>query len=364
MRFPPITLIATALTLAACSPGGGDAGAPPPAAKPPQPIEVVTVDRHDLIDAITLVGTVEARESAQIHPELAGIVQKILFREGQTVRRGEVLLKIDDSELRVQADQAEAAFRLASQTLERVNNLRPTRSLPESEYDRVQAEFESARAALELVRNRLAKTEIRAPFAGTVGARTVSPGDYVTTATTITSVDDLARLKVSFEVPERYLNQVSPGTAFSVRSDALAAQAPIGGKVYFVSASINRSTRSSQVKGLLDTAALGLRPGMFANIELVLDVRQQVLAVPEAAVFSTVDGPQLVVARAVDERFEAVFVPVQLGLRQEGLVEVQSQEPLEGRLVAAAGVGALALYPGTPLDPRPAAGSYGPLSHY
>jgi membrane fusion protein (multidrug efflux system) len=137
-----------------------------------------------------------------------------------------------------------------------------------------------------------------------------------------------------------------------VRGDA--EHPSVKGEVYFVSASISRETRSSAVKGVLVAPPPETKPGMFANVTLVLEVHKGALAVPEGSILNSTQGPRIVVTDGPADAPVAKFVPVRLGLRAEGLVEVFPKEPIEGRSVVAAGVGALALVPGMKLAPRPA----------
>lgn len=343
------------LVLTGCSKGGSSpAGAAPGASK--QPVEVVDVSRRDLVESLSLVGSLAPNETAQIRAEISGQVRAVLFDEGQSVKKDQVLLRIDDAELRAQLAQAESRFQLAGLNLKRSENLTEARSLSQAEADRTRSDFSSAEAELQLLRVRLAKMEIKAPFDGVVGARTISPGDYVTAATAITTLDDLSRLKIDFQVPERFVAKVGPGSTFTVRAQTPTGEIRAEGEVYFASSVIDRSTRSSQVKGYLRSAAPQLRPGMFANIELVLEVRKNVLTVPEGSILTTPGGAQVIMVRDKDGDKIAEFVPVRLGLRERGLVEVTPVR--EGGLdekqpVIASGVGALILYPGAKLLPRP-----------
>ncbi|MDR0902806.1 MAG: efflux RND transporter periplasmic adaptor subunit, partial [Opitutaceae bacterium] len=199
----------------------------------------------------------------------------------------------------------------------------------------------------------------KAPFDGIAGARTVSPGDYVTatvTAAPITTIDDLSRLKIEFQVPERYSLRVKPGTKFHVRARTPDGEAAAHGEVYFASAIIDRATRSIQVKGYMDDAPAGFRPGMFANVELELSTRAGVLTVPEGSILVTSEGgSQIVVVRERDGDKLADFIPVDLGMRARGLVEITPRKPGvgEGMSVVASGVGALILYQDGKLNPRP-----------
>lgn len=343
------------LALSSCT-KSSSTPANPPLATLKQPVEVIAVSRRDLVEALSLVGSLAPNETAQLRAEISGQIRAVRFNEGERVTSGQVLLQIDDAELRAQLAQAEAGFRLAELNLKRSQDLTEARSMSQAEADRVRSEYSSAEAALQLLRVRLAKMEIKAPFDGIAGARTVSPGDYVTAATAVTTIDDLSRLKVDFQVPERFVERVKPGSSFSLRAQTPAGDVRTAGEVYFVSSVIDRATRSSQVKGYLSGAASGLKPGMFANIDIVLQVRRGVLTVPEGAILTTPAGPQLIVVREKEADKVAAYVPVQLGLRERGLVEispVKDGDLTEGQIVVASGVGALVIYPGAKLEPRP-----------
>ncbi|MBI2814144.1 MAG: efflux RND transporter periplasmic adaptor subunit [Opitutae bacterium] len=327
-----------------------------PAAAQRQPVEVTNISRRDLVESLSLVGSLAANESAQLRAEISGQVRSVQFQEGGHVTKDQVLVKIDDAELRAQLAQAEAAFHLAEMNLRRSENLTEARSMSQAEADRVRSEHASASAAQNLLRVRVAKTEIKAPFDGVVGARTISPGDYITAATVITTLDDLSRLKIDFQVPERFTSKVKAGTTFTVRAQTPAGEARAKGEVYFTSSVIDRGTRSSQVKGYVTENPTGFQPGMFAGIEVVLEVHRGVLTVPEGAILTTGSGPQLIIVRDQGADKVADFVPVTLGLRERGLVEVTPVAPAtlsEDLSVVASGVGALVLYPGIKLEPRP-----------
>ncbi|HYP16525.1 MAG TPA: efflux RND transporter periplasmic adaptor subunit, partial [Opitutus sp.] len=310
-----------------------------------QPVEVTTVARQDLAETLNLVGSVAANESATIRPETTGLVRAIHFEEGQRVKKGDLLVKIDDAELRAQFAQNEARFQLAELNLQRAERLGETQSNSRAEVDRVRSEFAGARSELELIKVRLDRSEIRAPFDGVLGARTLSPGDYVTSQSVITTIDDLSRLKIDFQVPERFAAKVRPGTVFKVGSAALPPGAELNGEVYFVASIVDRETRSSEVKGYVNAGVPGLKPGMFANVELVLDVREGVLTVPEGSILTTTAGTQIVVVKEEGGQATADFVPVRTGLRSKGHVQVEAPggRLTEGTKVVASGVGALIL---------------------
>lgn len=342
--------------VAGCAKKAATTAAAPGGSGARQPVEVTNVARRDLVESLSLVGSLAPNETAQLRAEIAGQVRAVQFQEGDHVTKDQVLVKIDDAELRAQLAQAEASFHLAELNLKRSENLTEAKSMSQAEADRIRSEHASANAALSLLRVRVAKTEIKAPFDGVVGARTVSPGDYITAATVITTLDDLSRLKIDFQVPERFTSRVKAGTSFTVRAQTPSGEAKAQGEVYFISSVIDRATRSSQVKGYVASAPEGFQPGMFAGINLVLAIHRGVLTVPEGAILTTPSGSQIVAVREKDGEKVADLVSVQLGLRERGLVEIIPLKPeslAENQLVVASGVGALVLYQGVKLEPRP-----------
>jgi membrane fusion protein (multidrug efflux system) len=316
------------------------------------PVEVMPVERRDLVESLNLVGSFAANESAQVRAEIAGVVREIAFEEGQLVKKGQRLVKIDDSEIKAQAEEAESAYQLAVLNQQRSDSLAKTSSVTQADRDRSVSEARGAQARLNLQLSRLEKTEIRAPFDGVVGTRTISPGDYVTSQSIITTVDDLSRLKIEFEVPERFAEKVHVGTTFDVRVNS---QAAVPGEVYFASSAISRETRSSTAKGYLTKPPPALKPGMFANVELVLEVHKNVLVAPESAILMTPSGAQIVLVRDKGADHIASIVRVELGIRSKGLVEVipVGEKLRDHEIVVASGTGAILLYQDQKLDPRP-----------
>ena len=326
-----------------------------------QPVEVTPLTRRDLIEPLNVVGSLAANETASLRPETPGLIKSIHFEEGQRVKKGDVLVKIDDAELKAQVAQSQARHDLARLNLARAETLQQTQSNTQADVDRARSEYAAAQADLDLLKVRLARTDIKAPYDGVAGARTLAPGDYVTTQSIITTLDDLSRMKIEFHVPERFLAKVGIGTKFVVlsrTSDAPGDRAveKIDGEVYFVASMIDRSTRASAVKGYLSKVSPRLKPGMFANVEIILSVKRGALTVSEGAILTTPRGTQIIMVRDKGGDKVADFVSVKLGLRAKGLVEV---EPLgdakleDGQMVVASGVGALMLFPGAKLEPRP-----------
>lgn len=359
-----IGLAAISLLGASCRPSPGKT--PAAAERPPQRVEVIELAREDLRETLEVAGTIEANESVSIQPELAGIVREIAFAEGQAVEKGALLARLDDAELRAQVAEAEARADLARINRERADALAEDRTLAQAEVDRVRSEERAARAALDLLKVRLERTRIVAPSSGVLGARRLSVGDYATPATVLTTLEDLSVLKVSFLVPERSMPQVRPGTLVTARirvgSDTRPVEAE--GEVFFVNASIEPSIRASEAKAVLRSPAAALRPGMFASVRILLSTREGVLVAPEAALLAGARGVQIVAVGENAGRPVARFVKVETGLRVGPRVELRPVPPdtlVAGERIVAAGVGALALFPGAPLAPEPVRVAMKPL---
>lgn len=330
----------------------GAAGAPNPMDRV-QPVEVMPVTVMSLKETVGLVGSIAANESAELRPEIPGVINSIHFEEGAVVKKGDLLAKLDVRELEAQLAEARASFILAEQNLERSQSLLADQAVSKLEVDAAVAEHAKLKAAIDLLEVKLAKSSIIAPFDGIAGVRTLSVGDFVTSQSIITTVDDLTRLKVEMEVPERYLPNLKPGGTFTLRAATSAPGEDVTGEVYFVSPRIDVTTRSTMVKGYVNQPPQFLKPGMFANITLVLRTVDNALVVPETAILSTAKGTVLIVPAEKDGATIAEFVPVKTGLRVPGYVQVSPVGPpvKAGDKIVSSGVGGLILFPGVKLQP-------------
>jgi membrane fusion protein (multidrug efflux system) len=350
------SLILTTALLALVSCGGkktaGPAGAPNPMDRE-QPVEVMEITTMNLKETVGLVGSIAANESAELRPEIPGVIESIHFDEGSIVKKGDPLAKLDTRELEAQLAETRASFVLAEQNLERNKLLLQDDAVSKLEVDAAVAEHARLKAAIDLLEVKLAKSSIAAPFDGIAGARSLSVGDYVTSQSVITTIDDLSRLKVEMQVPERYLPNLKPGGTFTLRAATSAPGEEVAGEVYFVSPRIDENTRSTLVKGYVKNPPPFLKPGMFANITLVLRTVDDALVVPETAILSTPRGTVLITPQEKDGATIAAFVPVRTGLRVPGYVQVSPVGPpvKAGDRIVSSGVGGLILFPGVKLKP-------------
>jgi len=350
MRYLLLSLV----LLSSCGkkPAAAGDGAPNPMDRV-QPVEVMPVTVMPLRETVGLVGSIAANESAELRPEIPGVIESIEFEEGAMVKAGDLLVKLDTRELEAQLAETRASFVLAGQNLERNKNLLDDDAVSRQEVDAAVADHARLKAAIELLEVRLAKSSITAPFEGVTGARSISVGDFVTSQSVITTVDDLSRLKVEMQVPERYLPNLKPGGTFTLRAATFEPGAQVVGEVYFVSPRIDENTRSTLVKGYVSKPPPFLKPGMFANITLVLRTVEAALVVPETAILSTPRGTVLIMPTEKDGATVASFVPVKTGLRVPGYVQITPVGPpvKAGDSIVSSGVGGLILYPGVKLKP-------------
>jgi membrane fusion protein, multidrug efflux system len=350
----PIILIAILFSAVSC--GRKDVAGPgsvPNPADREQAVEVMPVAVMSLSETVGLVGTIAANESAELRSEIPGTITAIHFAEGERIGKNSPLIALDTRELEAQLAESRAGFLLASQVLDRNQSLLEDDAVSRLEVDAAVAEHARLKAAIDLLEVRLAKSSILAPFDGVTGSRSLSVGDFITSATVITTVDDLSRLKVEMQVPERYLPNLKPGGTFTLRAATSAPGEEVTGEVYFVSPRIDESTRSTLVKGYINDPPPFLKPGMFANITLILRTVPEALVVPETAILSSARGTVLIVPAEKDGATVAEFVPVKTGIRVPGFVQITPVGPpvKAGDKIVSSGVGGLILFPGVKLKP-------------
>lgn len=320
--LPPLLLAAAAL---ACNGAAGktkdDAatGGPGGGGPPAMPVEVVVARSDTVVDAILATGQIEAMQSVELRPEIEGRIAGILVREGTPVAKGAPLFKVDDAELRAQVARAEAERDLARQSLTRTKDLLEQKASSQSELERAEATARSTEANLQLLRVRLDRTVVRAPFAGVVGERLVSLGDYVTTDTPLMSVQTVSPQRAAFQVPERYADQLKVGQQVTFRVAALPGRQFVG-RVDFVDPLVQLPGRTITVKAAVPNPKRELQAGMFIEVRLATAMRPQAVVIAEDAVLP-IQGANFVWVVADGK---ATRRQVELGVRTPGLVEARS----------------------------------------
>lgn len=346
-RPVPTSLVAAAalgallLAAAGC---GGDQQAGGGFQMPPMPVEVATATASDLVDRFTTVGSLDASESITVMAEIDGTITLLPFAEGRAVAAGALIAQLDDAELGAQVARAEAVRDQQQATYTRTRDIVEQRAGAPQDLDDAAAALKIAEAELNLARARLAKTRITAPFAGVAGVRRVSPGAFLRAGTAITDLARIDQLRVLFTAPERLLDQLQVGAEVRVATSAYPGHV-VRGTIDVVAPVLDPATRSARIVALIDNADGRLRPGMSAEVGVVLSVREQALTVPSEAVF--VQGGQTMVY-VVQADSTVAPRPVDLGLRQAAVVEVTSGLDAGQQVVRA---GHQKIYPGAKVLP-------------
>jgi membrane fusion protein (multidrug efflux system) len=306
---------------------------------PPTPVEVAAVIRDTVVDAVQATGQIEAVQSTELGPEVTGRIIAILVREGQSVGAGTPLFKVDDAELKAQVDQAEAERDVAQQALERTKQLIAQNAASQADLENADANARSKQASYQLLRTRLERTVVRAPFGGVVGRRLTSVGDYVTPQTTLISLQSVNPQHAAFQVPERYAERLRRGQLVSFQVAALPGK-NFSGEVVFVDPVVELPGRTILIKALVPNPERQLQAGMFIEARLATDIRPNALIVPEDALLPLGGATFVWVVKdgAADRR------QVSLGVRTAGWAEIQGGGLEAGDQVVVGG--AERLYPG------------------
>lgn len=280
-------------------------------------VEAAFAEPVSLAETVSAVGTLRAAESVVVKPEVAGRIRSIHFEGGAKVRKGDLLVALDASIAAAEAQQTRAELALARANHQRAADLAKQKFLSERARDEAAANLHVLEAKLELAQARLAKASIRAPFAGVLGLRNVSPGDYVREGDELVTLEDVSQMKVDLRLPERYLGQLRRGQRLAVEFDAWPGRG-FPATLEAIDVQVDANGRSVVVRGELPNPEGLLRTGMFAKIALTLGQREHAIMVPEEAVFAV--GQEQYVFRIEQGRAERVRV--RTGLRRDGRVEI------------------------------------------
>ncbi len=295
--------------------GGDDAGAGKE--RPPVPVTLVAAAPRPMGDVVSALGTAEAREGVVITAEESGIVEQIHFRDGESVKGGDLLITLHDDEQQARVRESEAKLADQRSQYDRLKNLATGQAVSRQALDEREAALKVADAQLAVAKSELEKRYLRAPFTGVLGARQLSPGALVTPGMQITTLDDISSVKVEFTVPETLASVVKRGQTIDATSAGLGGKRFVG-TISHVDTRINPATRSLTLLAVIDNPARDLKPGMLIELQIRRD-EGEALAVPEGSLIS-VANQQYVYRVGADN--VAVQVQIKTGRRRVGFVEV------------------------------------------
>jgi membrane fusion protein (multidrug efflux system) len=333
---------------------------------PPEAVSSARVLAGEWVATRAAVGTLVATQGVTMTAELPGLVREIAFQSGASVRKGQVLVKLDTSTEEAQLAASVAQASLAEVSLERAPTLRQSESTSQAELDAAEARAKQARAAVATIRTTIAKKTIRAPFDGRISIRQVELGQILAPGTPIASLQSVSPIHADFWLPQQALAELHPGEKVRLRADPFK-DAEWEGAITTVNPEVDVATRNVRVRATFPNSDGRLRPGMFANVEVVSAERRPVVVIPATAVIfapygdsvyalEEKDGGKGAKTTVVRQKFVRLgerrgdFVAVTSGLSPgEAIVSSGAFKLRNGMAVAVRD----ALAPGAELAPRP-----------
>jgi len=295
---------------------GAKGGAPNKAAGGPAPIEILVVGNQRIDEKILSTGTIIANEEVEIRSEIAGRVTAINFREGDYVKQGTVLIRINDADLQAQLQKLQYQKKLAEVNEERQKRLLEKEAISQRDYDISLTNLNSMNADIENLKAQIAKTVIKAPFDGTVGLRYISSGSYVNNATRIANLTNVNPAKLDFSVPAKYAASVRKGTGILFTTEG--GDEKYRGTVYAIEPKIDPSTRTLTLRATSPNPSRKLVPGAFARVEITLNSKANAIIVPTEAVIPDLKGHSVFIVR----NNKAELVKVEVGIRNDKTIEI------------------------------------------
>jgi membrane fusion protein (multidrug efflux system) len=290
----------------------------------PEPLKVATyvVKPAPFVETLAATGTLRADESVDLQVEVSGKVTSINFQEGGPVKKGDLLLKINDSELQAQRTRADFRKQIAELKERRLASLLQGGGVPQQDYDTALNELNVQKAEIALIDAQIAKTEVRAPFDGVIGLRFVSEGAFITAtsnaAVRIATLQALDRMKIDFNVPEKYSGRLRIGTPISF--SVAGGSSRFKGEVYAIEPRVDVSTRTVLLRAVCVNAKGQLLSGSFASVECELPAVEDAILVPAGAVVPGLTSKTVFVIK--DGKAERRTI--ETGTRTESMVQVMS----------------------------------------
>jgi membrane fusion protein (multidrug efflux system) len=280
------------------------------------PVNIIVAKHENFTETIPVIGSIEANESVVLKSEVSGKITGIFFTEGQRVEKGTLLIKVYDDDLQAQLTKAQANLKLTEDVEERQRQLLDREAISRQEYDVAFANLQAAQADVALLMAQISKTEIVAPFDGTVGFRKVSPGEYITPGIDIASLVNDNPAKIQFTIPEKYSQSLGRNTVITYRLEGQNNERKA--TVYAVAPTIDPDTRTLQLKALTPNPNGALIPGAFAKIEVMMQTKRNMILIPAQAILSETAGQKVYVYR--NRKAQAVMV--ETGTRTNNRVEI------------------------------------------
>ncbi len=279
-------------------------------------VQAYIVESKVLDDNFNVSGSIIASEQTDLHPEISGRITALPMKEGSVVKAGDLLLKLYDADLQAQLKKLNVQLEIARKAEQRSKELLAVKGASQQDYDLAMLQSSNIAADIDVLKANISKTEIRAPFGGRIGLRTVSIGAYVNPSTIVASIREVGSLKLDFDVPERYSSLMKQGNtvSFSVSGSPQNYTA----RILATETQVNEQSRTLAVRCLVQGAHENLVPGAFANVQVSLASRPSALMIPTQALIPQARDKKVIVVK----NGKASFVSVTTGFRSNSSVEI------------------------------------------
>lgn len=284
--------------------------------RPPVRSDAYVVKTTTLFDNIEVPGTLVANEAIEVHPEVAGRITGIYFKEGAYIGKGALLVKLNDADLRAQREKLAVQLRVAQNNRSRAEQLIKIQGISQQDYEASTLQVSNTIADLAVVNTQIEKTNIRAPFSGKLGLRLVSLGAYVSPTSVLTTISQTAQNKVDFTVPEQYISRIKNGqyVNFKVSGNDRSYSA----RVIATDPQLTETTRSLQIRATVVGDQTGLVPGNFAKVIINFAPNTHAIVVPSQAIIPQARGKKVFVLN----NGKAQSVDITTGIRDSANVQV------------------------------------------
>lgn len=336
----PLHLIAFFVATAIACKGKPDPAKPKEA--PPTMVDVIVASPQGISNTVEANGSVVANEYVELHPEVSGRLIYLNVAEGHAVAQGTVIARINDADLQAQLSKSRVQLDLAQKTADRYEKLLAVNGLNQADYDNALNQVNSLKADMQYTQTLIDKTVIKAPFSGVLGLRQVSPGAYVTAANIIVTIQQVAKVKIDFTLPEEFSDLIKNGRLVDVQVDA-AKQKRKKAIVIATEPQVNLATRNLKVRAVLQEGTAN--PGAFVKVFIDAGANKKAVMIPTNSIIPDDKNSQVILVKSG----KASFVNVKTGIRENSNVEIVSGvEPGDSVVVT----GVLFARPNAPLKIR------------
>lgn len=313
-----ISYICAVLLIQACAGSTEKKETRKPAAPPPVPVHVMVAELSESANSIFSPGTVLADQEVELRSEIQGKISQIYFKEGAEVKKGQLLVRLDNSEIAAQLQKAYYDKDMLAKKEFRQKKLLDIKAISQEEYEQSLNQLNATRSQIALLAAQSAKTRIRAPFSGTIGLKSVDVGTTVSPSTPIASLQSISPVKIDFTIPEKYRGRIHKGARLKFTVEGVSKV--YTATVYALEPKIDPATRTLRIRAYAANEDRNVLPGSFAQIEIPVDQNTSVVMVPSEAIIPDIKGQKVFLVKSG----KALPVQVEAGLRTENKVQILS----------------------------------------